>query len=195
MQEQFSRARAGAATVDEVKREQKLIKAKEAKERLMELETRAQADLAPVAASIPLEQLEAGDQVEIGGLGLTGTLLEVPRGKKRVRVKVGEGELLATVANLTGVGRASESRPTPAPVSMSQPAATGRVYHAEEHRVVDVRGHAADEALEHVTAALDRPLLKARRPPHHPRPWNGKTQGGTANSSERFTVCRARPPW
>jgi DNA mismatch repair protein MutS2 len=161
LQEQFSRARAEVqATVDEVKREQKLIKAKEAKERLMELETRAQADLAPVAASIPLEQLGAGDQVEIGGLGMTGTLLEAPRGKKRVRVKVGEGELLATVANLTGVGRASESRPMPAPVSMSQPAAKCRAYHAEEHLVVDVRGHAADEALEHVTAALDRATLE-----------------------------------
>ena len=161
LQEQFSRARAEVqATVDEVKREQKLIKAKEAKERLMELETRAQADLAPVAASIPMEQLGAGDQVEIGGLGMTGTLLEAPRGKKRVRVKVGEGELLATVANLTGVGRASESRPMPAPVSMSQPAAKCRAYHAEEHLVVDVRGHAADEALEHVTAALDRATLE-----------------------------------
>ena len=160
LQEQFSRARAEVqATVDEVKREQKLIKAKEAKERLMELETRAQVDLAPVAASIPLEQLDAGDQVEIGGLGMTGTLLEAPRGKKRVRVKVGEGELLATVANLTGVGRAPESRPATAPFPMSQ-AATSRAYHAEEHRVVDVRGHAADEALEHVTAALDRATLE-----------------------------------
>jgi DNA mismatch repair protein MutS2 len=50
--------------------------------------------------------------------------------------------------------------PTRAPVSPAQPAVLGRSYHAEEHRVVDVRGHAADEALEHVTAALDRATLE-----------------------------------
>jgi DNA mismatch repair protein MutS2 len=161
LQEQFSRARAEVqATVDEVKREQKLIKAKEAKERLMELETRARADLAPAVTPIPLEQLAPGDQVEIEGLGMTGTLLEEPRGKKRVRVKVGEGELLATVANLTGIGRASEVRPTPSSVSRPLAAGTARAYHADEQRLLDIRGHATDEALEQVTAALDRATLE-----------------------------------
>ncbi|HKT33954.1 MAG TPA: endonuclease MutS2 [Nitrospira sp.] len=161
LQEQFSRARAEVqATVDEVKREQKLIKAKEAKQRLMALETQARADLIPAAAPIPLEQLDVGDQVEIAGLGMTGTLLEVPQGKKRVRVKVGEGELVATVANLVGVGRALGSTPTRGSVATSQPAALGRAYHGEEHRVVDVRGCAADEALEQVTAALDRATME-----------------------------------
>ena len=162
LQEQFSRARAEVqATVDEVKREQKLIKAKEAKERLMELETRSRADLGPAVAPVPVDQLETGDQVEIGGLGMTGTLLEPPRGKKRVRVKVGEGELLATVTNLTGIGRGSGAAPPAAPISRSQLAATGRAYHAEEHRIVDVRGQAVDEALEKVTSALDRATLEA----------------------------------
>ena len=145
------------ATVDEVKREQKLIKAKEAKQRLMELETQASAELAPPVIPIPLEQLEAGDQVEIAGLGMTGILLEAPRGKKRVRVRVGEGELLATVANLVGVGRASGSLPPPSPVSAPT---VVRAYPTEEHRSVDVRGHAADEALDCVTAALDRATLE-----------------------------------
>lgn len=158
LQEQFIRARAEVqATVDEVKREQKLIKAKEAKQRLMELETQASAELAPPVIPIPLEQLEAGDQVEIAGLGMTGILLEAPRGKKRVRVRVGEGELLATVANLVGVGRASGSLPPPSPVSAPT---VVRAYPTEEHRSVDVRGHAADEALDCVTAALDRATLE-----------------------------------
>jgi DNA mismatch repair protein MutS2 len=159
LQEQFSRARAEVqATVDEVKREQKLIKAKEAKQRLLELETQASAQLAPPVNPIPLEQLEAGDQVEIAGLGMTGTLLEAPRDKKRVRVKVGEGELLATVGNLTGIGRPSGSLPSPSAVPA--PTAGGRPYHMDAHRSVDVRGHAADEALDHVTAALDRATLE-----------------------------------
>jgi len=161
LQEQFSRARAEVqATVDEVKREQKLIKAKEAKQRLMDLETQARANLAPAVAPVPLEQLETGDQVEIGGLGMMGTLLEAPQGKKRVRVKVGEGEVLATVANLVGMGRASASPPTHASVSPTQPATTSRSYHTQEHRIVDVRGRAADEALEHVTTALDRATVE-----------------------------------
>jgi DNA mismatch repair protein MutS2 len=159
LQEQFSRARAEVqATVDEVKRDQRLIKAKEAKQRLLELETQASAQLAPSVDPIPLEQLEAGDQVEIAGLGMTGRLLESPRDKKRVRVKVGEGELLATVAHLIGIGRPSGSLPLPSVVSA--PTAVGRPYHIEAHRSVDVRGHAADEALDHVTAALDRATVE-----------------------------------
>lgn len=163
LQEQFSRARAEVqATVDEVKREQKLVKAKEAKQRLVELEARATADMSPSLAQIPVEQLQPGDEVEIGGLGMRGTLAEAPSGKKRVRVKVGEGELLATVANLVGVGRRSES--PAAPVLASAPPTPSRAfnpsYYAEEHRVVDVRGHAADEALDQVTAALDRATLE-----------------------------------
>ena len=91
---------------------------------------------------------------------MRGTLLEAPSGKKRVRVKVGEGELLATVANLVGVERQSGS--AQAPLAASRPAsrpATPLSY-AEEHRVVDVRGHATDEALDRVTAALDRATLE-----------------------------------
>jgi DNA mismatch repair protein MutS2 len=159
LQEQFSRARAEVqATVDEVKREQKLIKAKEAKQRLVELEARTSADLSPPVVPIPLEHLEAGDQVEISGLGMTGTLLEAPLGKKRVRLKVGEGELLATVANLVGVGRRGDSAAAPASLPTAAPAA--RPYPTEYHRVVDVRGRAADAALDQVTAALDRATLE-----------------------------------
>lgn len=160
LQEQFSRARAEVqATVDEVKREQKLIKAKEAKQRLIELEVQTSAELSPPVIPIPLEQLGIGDQVEIGALGMRGTLLESPSGKKRVRVRVGEGELLATVANLVGVGRSSSPSPAPAPASIPT-ATTSHPYLADEHRIVDVRGHAADEAIDRVTAALDRATLE-----------------------------------
>jgi DNA mismatch repair protein MutS2 len=161
LQEQFSRARAEVqATVDEVKREQKLIKAREAKQRLIELEANMSAALTPAGTPIPVEQLETGDQVEIAGLGMTGTLLEVPRGKKRVRVKVGEGEVLATVAHLVGVGRLSGGVPSAPTTSPASAATSGRSYHAEERRIVDVRGHAAVDALDQVIAALDRATLE-----------------------------------
>ena len=160
LQEQFSRARAEVqATLDEVKREQKLVKAKEAKERLVRLEAEAQADLGPHVEQIPVEQLESGDQVEIGGLGMTGKLLESPQGKKRVRVKVGEGELLATVANLVGISREREAPQPAAPISRTTLGGE-RSYHVETPAVVDVRGQAVDEAVDQVLAALDRATLE-----------------------------------
>lgn len=160
LQEQFSRARAEVqATLDEVKREQKLVKAKEAKERLVRLEAEAQVDLGPHVEQIPVEQLESGDQVEIGGLGMTGKLLESPQGKKRVRVKVGEGELLATVANLVGISREREAPQPAAPISRT-PLGGERSYHDETPAVVDVRGQAVDEAVDQVLAALDRATLE-----------------------------------
>jgi DNA mismatch repair protein MutS2 len=161
LSEQFSRARAEVqATVDTVKGEQKLIKAKAAKQRLFELEAQTRAELAPAGTSIPLEQLGVGDQVEISGLGMTGILLEASQGKKRVRVKVGEGEVLATVANLVGLARGSTAPSPPAPASSSpRRFSSGGGLGLDEQTVVDVRGKAADEALDDVVAALDRATL------------------------------------
>lgn len=158
LSEQFSRARAEVqATVDAVKGEQKLIKAKAAKQRLSELEAETRAALAPAVTPTSLEQLSVGDQVEISGLGVTGTLLETPQGKKRVKVKVGQREVLATVANLVGLARGVEAQP---PVSSSpRRVSSGGGLGLDEQTVVDVRGKAADEALDEVVAALDRATL------------------------------------
>ena len=162
MGEQFQRARAEVqATVDFLKREQKLVKAKETKQRLSELEVKTRQEVAPASEPIPLEQLDVGDTVEIVGLGMTGSLLETPQGKKRVRVKVGEGEILVTVSNL--VGLAHEAVPeAAAPTSASsipRRVSTSNGLGLDEQTVVDVRGQAADEALDQVVAALDRATL------------------------------------
>ncbi len=158
LSEQFNRARAEVqATVDTVKGEQKLIKAKAAKQRLFELEAQTRANLTPVGTPIPLEQLGVGDQVEISGLGMSGTLLETPQGKKRVRVKVGQGEVLATVANLVGLARGQVVSPPAA--SNARRVLSGGGLGLDEQTVVDVRGKAADEALDDVVAALDRATM------------------------------------
>ncbi len=162
MGEQFQRARAEVqATVDSFKREQKLIKAKETKERLHELETKARQEFVPSSKPIPLEQLGMGDAVEIVGLGMTGNLLETPQGKKRVRVKVGEGEILAGVSNLVGVVREPDATAERPASSSSSPrrVSTSNGLGLDEQTVVDVRGQAADEALDQVVAALDRATL------------------------------------
>ncbi|MCS6303485.1 MAG: endonuclease MutS2 [Nitrospira sp.] len=163
LSKQFQLARAEVqATVDSLKREQKLIKAKETKQRLNELETKAGQEFVPAGRPIPLEHLGIGDAVEIVGLGITGSLLETPQGKKRVRVKVGEGEILATVSNLVGLAHEASTEIT-APTSVS--AILRRVSPSnglglDEQTVVDVRGQAVDEALDHVVAALDRAALQ-----------------------------------
>jgi len=146
------------ATVDAVRGEQKLIKAKAAKQRLFEFEAQTKAKLAQAGTLIPLAQLGVGDQVEISGLGMTGTLLEIPQGKKCVRVKVGEGEVLATVANLVGLGR-GRTAPSPPLSSSLRRVLSGGGLGLDEQTVVDVRGKAADEALDEVVAALDRATL------------------------------------
>ncbi len=160
--EQFQRARAEVqAAVESLKREQKLIKAKETKQRLHELELKTRQELVPASKPIPLDQLSIGDAVEITGLGMTGSLLEAPQGKKRVRVKVGEGEILANVSNLIGIVQRSDATVKQPASSSSTPrqVPTNNGLGLEEQTVVDVRGQAADEALDHVIGALDRATL------------------------------------
>ncbi len=160
--EHFQRARAEVqATVDALKREQKLIKAKETKQRLGELEMKTRQELAPIHDVIPVEQLTVGDPVEIVGLGMSGSLLDSPQGKKRVRVKVGEGEVLASVSSLIGISRESNAMPAQ-PVSSAsspRPVSMNHGLGLDEQTVVDVRGQATDEALDQVVAALDRATL------------------------------------
>lgn len=162
--EHLQRARAEVqATVDAIKREQKLVKAKEAKQRLSEIEERVRREVAPIGEPIPVERLKVGDTVEIAGLGMTGRLLESPQGKKRVRVKVGDGEIVAAVSGLTGLspqtdGGVSDMSSMSSPGRMSQ-VSIGLEASVDANAIVDVRGQAADDALDQVIAALDRAVL------------------------------------
>jgi DNA mismatch repair protein MutS2 len=88
-------------------------------------------------------------------------LLEAPQGKKRVRVKVGDGEILAGVSNLIGIVREPEATVRPPATSFPslRRVTTSHEFGLDEQTVVDVRGQAADEALDQVVAALDRATL------------------------------------
>ncbi|MCP9446122.1 MAG: endonuclease MutS2 [Nitrospira sp.] len=159
--EQLQRARAEVqATVDAVKREQKLVKAKEATQRLNEIEEQVRREFVPTAEPIPVERLKVGDMVEIAGLGMTGRLLEPPQGKKRVRVKVGGGEISAAVSNLTGLSHQIDSGSSDMSLTGQTPQVSiGLELSVDAETVVDVRGQAADDALDHVIAALDHAVL------------------------------------
>ena len=161
--DELLRARAQVQEVlDGLKGERTLIKAKEAKQRLAEIEERTRAQLVPEEEKVPLEQLSVGDQVEIVSLGRIGTLLEAPQGKKRVRVRVGEAEMSVAASLLIGRtgltdddrGSGSPGRAMPGRRSVSLPGAG-----AEAPTILDLRGKTADEALEETVAALDRAAL------------------------------------
>ena len=162
LSQEFQRARAAVqATMDDLKRDQKLLKAKETKARLVELEQSVRRKVGESEAPIPVDQLAVGDAVEVVGLGMTGTLLESPQGKKRVRLKVGEGEILATVASLVGIARSQQAgRPEPAkPAAVSSRRTSQTLAPEDIQETLDVRGHAADEALDVVVAGLDRAVF------------------------------------
>ena len=162
LSQEFQRARAAVqATMDDLKRDQKLLKAKEAKARLIELEQAVRREVEESEEPIPVDQLSVGDAVEVVGLGMTGTLLENPQGKKRVRLKVGEGEILAHVASLAGIQRNRQPQaPGPVKTSAASPRRTSQTLSSEDiQETLDVRGQAADDALDVVVAGLDRAIL------------------------------------
>lgn len=148
--------------MDAVKTERTLVKAREAKERLRDVDQAVRMRFGAGDAPIPVERLKAGDRVEIASLGTSGILLETPGDKKRVRLRVGDTEISVSTALLAGVpGTASESDTD----GTSGPAPSSRVRHSvpvaepEAEALVDVRGKAADEAIEAVVAGLDRAAL------------------------------------
>ena len=162
LSQEFQRARAAVqATLDDLKRDQKLLKAKETKVRLIELEQEARREVGKPEEPIPVDRLSIGDAVEVVGLGMTGILLESPQGKKRVRLKVGEGEILANVASLTGIARNPQpARNQPTKVTTIPFRRTSQTLAPEDiQETLDVRGQAADDALDVVVAGLDRAIL------------------------------------
>jgi DNA mismatch repair protein MutS2 len=157
--DELLRARAQVQGVlEDLKRERTLVKAREAKEKLGEIETREQPRLADAAATVPVERLQAGDHVELARLGKTGTLLEAPQGKKRVRVRVGDVEMSVAVSSLIGLAGPRKPEPSAAVAPRRLPTAPA-LAESEAATALDLRGRMADDALEATVAALDRAAL------------------------------------
>ena len=151
------RARAQVQSLLEtLKTDQTVSKMSAAKQRLGELDEKVRQQFAQPEERIPLEQLHIGDRVEVAGLGTVGTLLEIPQGKKRVRIRVGETDMSVAASFLTPSGDGE-------PKKGAAPAASPSIIlprRSEEPSVVlDLRGKAADEAIDLTLAALDRAVL------------------------------------
>jgi DNA mismatch repair protein MutS2 len=159
--DELLRARAEIHTVLQgLKQEQSLSKAKEAKLQLEQVDEGVRKQLAHSEACIPLEQLQVGDQVEIAHLGTSGTLLESPRGKKRVRLRVGDADMSVAAALLV----ASENATRPSKAAPAAGVALSRsvilpVPSEQASIALDLRGTTADEAIDRTLAALDRAAL------------------------------------
>ncbi len=162
--EELLRARAQVrAVLDGLKQERTLIKAKEAKQKLTEIDAHLQERLAPPSDSVPLEQLEAGARVELLGLGATGVLLEAPQGKKRVRVRIGERDMSVASSQLVGSGEradlAEEERRHPGFSRGPRRMSPSSAREGGAATVLDLRGKTADEAMDVTVAALDQAVL------------------------------------
>lgn len=160
--EDLLRARAEVqAILEEVKRDRTLIKAKEAKRQLAEVDARVSARLGPTAGTVPVEELGPGGHVEIGGLGTRGVLLEGAKDKRRVRVRVGDREMSVAVSQLVGLGQGEEKPPraptgSPPPRPAVEEPARGET---DQALVVDLRGKTAEDALDETVQALDRAAM------------------------------------
>ena len=159
--DELLRARAEIQSVlDELKTDKKLVKAREAKERLAAIEHRMQSKLSLSGDYRPVSDLRAGDRVEVTNLGAAGVLLESPKAKKRVKVRIGEAEVSVAVTNLAGLpeGEAAASEDTRGkPTVGARRAVPLRMQ--EVSTVLDVRGKTAEEAREALVACLDQALV------------------------------------
>ncbi len=160
--DELLRARAEVQSIIEgLKTDKRLLKAREAKERLASVEHTLQARLAPAGDYRPATALRAGDRVEMTSLGAVGVLLEDPLGKKRVRIRMGETEVSVPVANLAGLaaGGGEDAMPGPQAGQKPRPRALRSTDEPDAPTVLDVRGKTADEALDALLACLDQAAL------------------------------------
>lgn len=149
------------AVLDELKTEKKLVKAREAKERLAAIESAMRSQQASAGEYRPVSELRAGDRVEVVNLGAVGVLLEDPSGKKRVRVRMGEKEVSVSVSVLAGLAEGVEEEASQGMRAKKMVGArhAAPLQTAESTTMVDVRGKTAEEARESLVACLDQALL------------------------------------
>ncbi len=174
--EELARARTEIRqTVDALKQDKTLVKAKEAKERVHAIEEELHRHTQDDSQTVPLDSLQAGAIVEISNLGTTGTLLEAPQGKKRVRLRVGESELSVAVELLIGrkpgLGDPlSDASATSASSKRKSPKGFNEQNHTSPTLsgllTIDLRGQTVEEALDQLAARLDEAALTVAKSLH-----------------------------
>lgn len=167
--EELARARTEIGqTLDALKQNKSLVKAKEAKQRVSDIEGDLIRNLQDDRDAIPLDRLHAGAMVEISHLGTCGKLLEDPQGKRRVRLQIGESELSVAVDLLVGRNHNAEVSPSPSSLAIASKKRRMAKGFTEEHDTsqspsglltIDLRGQTVEEALECLASRLDEAAL------------------------------------
>ncbi|MCH7614133.1 MAG: endonuclease MutS2 [Nitrospinae bacterium] len=174
--EELTRARTEIRqTLDTLKQDKSLVKAKAAKQRVSDIEGELIRNTQDDSLAIPLNSLQAGALVEISHLGTSGTLLENPQGKKRVRLQVGDSELSVSVELLIGRSQGGDTPSNSLSATHASPnKKTGKGF-AEQNRTspspsglltIDVRGQTVEEALECLASRLDEAALTVAKSLH-----------------------------
>ena len=174
--EELTRARTEIRhTLDALKQDKSLVKAKEAKQRVSDIEGELIRNTQDDSLAIPLNSLQAGALVEISHLGTSGTLLENPQGKKRVRLQVGDSELSVAVELLIGRSQGGDTPSNSLSATHASPnQKTGKGF-AEQNRTspspsglltIDLRGQTVEEALECLASRLDEAALTVAKSLH-----------------------------
>ena len=170
LQEEFSKAKLLIHdTMKELKKDKTLIKTKAAHQRLTAIQEDTSQLLNP-SHSQPLAMLAEGGLVELKNLGTTGILLESPKDKKRVKVRVGGKVISVDTLLLSGVAPDQlssrlKSEATSIRHSRSRPSSSLNVTQettAQSFPIslsLDLRGKSMDEAQEEVVGMLDRAML------------------------------------
>ncbi len=155
-------------TMDGLKKDQSLIKAKSASGVLREVQEQSQLLLSP-GDTIPLKSTTVGQTVVIKNLGTTGVLLESTDGKPRVKIRIGEKVISVDTNLLEGVSGASPSgRGAQGSSTKPKNRPSGSASSSHPHTpnilaaavTVDLRGHAVDEAIEATEAAIDQAMVQ-----------------------------------
>ena len=101
--------------------------------------------------------LRAGDLVEVGSLGFTGTVLVPPNDDRKVEVLVGTAKVLLPASRVRKVGEGAAPKPALASISLdpAHPA-------LDPEPALDLRGLRLHESLERLDALLDQALAQGR---------------------------------
>ncbi len=144
--------------LEEAKKEQSLASIKRAKDQIVVIENETIEQFSDQSSRVSLEQLQAGDQVEIKPLGVLGTLSESPQLNRRVRVRIGERELSVDVKHLGGRIKEVSSKHDSESQAVAQKLSF-RAAMAPDSEILDVRGKFADDALCEMVSFLDQMSL------------------------------------
>ncbi len=153
-------------TIEDLKKDKSLIKAKSSSKVLSDVQEQSQVILS-TGESIPLGSTAVGQSVIIKNLGTTGILLEPTEAKSRVKIRIGEKVISVDTNLLEGCpdSQSSAQRHSP-PASIPKNRQSFSFPHSQLQNAnivtasltLDLRGKTVDEAIDMTEAGIDQAM-------------------------------------